>query len=71
MNNMRDRAAVLVAVNWRIQKRLPLITQHAKDLGLLDGPEADRLQLADDHARFVEKRNRERNAVWDHNHEEN
>lgn len=32
---MRERAAAVVAANWRLRHRLPLITAHARALGLL------------------------------------
>jgi hypothetical protein len=58
MDNMRDRAAILVAANWRIQKRLPRITKRAAGLGLIalfgHGTEAERLQRVRDHAEWRE-----------------
>jgi hypothetical protein len=58
MDNMRDRAAILVAANWRIQKRLPRITERAAGLGLIalfdHGTEEERLQRLRDHAEWRE-----------------
>ncbi len=61
--DMRDRAALLVAANWRIQKRLPLITQRAAGLGLIalfdHGTGEEVLQRLRDHAEWLEDVNDE------------
>ena len=61
--DMRDRAAILVAANWRIQKRLPLITKRAADMGLIalfgHGTEEEVLQRLRDHAEWLEEGNDE------------
>lgn len=38
---MRDRAATIVAANWRIRKRLPKITDYAKHNGFITGMTLD------------------------------